>query len=92
MLLNQATEKGEEIIDERLDVKDAMSILIKKKLFVIKEGRPASAFMYSYFTDKALLTKTVLGSLPHNDHLEEFSICKFAKGKNIILTGGADAN
>ena len=70
MLLNEATEEGLEIKDQRLDVKDAISIPIKKDLFVIKWGSPVSAFRYSYFTDKELLTKITLGTLPHNDYLE----------------------
>ena len=43
---------GEEIQDERLDVEDAVSIPIKKDLFVIKFGGPAWAFKYTNFTDK----------------------------------------
>ena len=88
MLLNEATGKGEEINDERLEVLNACSIPIKKELFVIMWGSPVSAFKYINFMDKDLLTKIVLGTLPHNDQLSWFSICKFAKGKRIVLTGG----
>ena len=40
MLLNEATGQGEEIIDERLDVKQACSVIIKKELIVLKFGSP----------------------------------------------------
>ena len=69
MLLNEATEQGEEIIDERLDVEGACSVIIKKELIVLKWGGPVKPFKYTYFTDKQLLTKTALSTLPLNNYL-----------------------
>ena len=52
MLLNELTGEGQEINDDRLDVKDACSVLVKKELIVIKWGVPATAIKYTNFTDK----------------------------------------
>ena len=75
MLLNEATRMCEEFKHEHLDVKDAYSVPVKKELFVIKEGSPVSAFKYTNFTHTEFLIKTALGTLPHNEQLENFRIC-----------------
>ena len=51
MRLDEVAGGGAQVEDKRLDLKDTMSVMVKKDLIVVKAGAPVSAYKYTDFNN-----------------------------------------
>ena len=92
MLLDGNSQEARLVENPCLDVKDATSVVGKKALIVFKKGNPVRACMYTKFEDPTNTVKSSLPTLPNNDFLENFSVCKLSNKTKFILSGGENEN
>ena len=78
MLLDGNLQEARLVENQKLDVEDGKSVVVKKALIVFKEGSPAAAFRYTSIDDPTKTIKKRLPTLPNNSRLQYFSVCKLA--------------
>ena len=90
MVLDRKAGEIVKFRDDRLDFSKTKTLLVKSVMYVFKATYPVSAYKIANFTCSERLVKTTLSNLPINQKLEWFSICYWASGDSIVLTGGRD--
>ena len=78
-----------QIESNKLDLANAKTVVVRKQIFVIKEGNPITGCKISNFDSPENLIKTMVAPLQHerDEHIEQFSVCNLMN-KKVILTGG----